>query len=433
MKKFFALILIVLVSLGGLAQAAPPPVKVGLVPMPADDAVYGPGDSINLILSLINKGGELITAKGFQSSPFHLFLSFTDPDGKTIQATYWTGAHTEIDPPPPPRMVEIGSLYQQIEPVERMIADWAITLNPFNARAFYPLTLGGPYCVKAQVPMKTYAPGSADNYLQDGQLYAPVSAINASGLLESKPYCFNLQEPVNIDLEVSQVAPDTLPKGNNLVYTLTVFNKGPDTAKEVILTDTWTNGTFVSLDAKGYDCSQTGNTVTCKLGKLAKDQVVSLGLTVLPTGDVSNTLSVSGQGTEAVVVPTNNSSTKTTSVIVGTPRISGSIGSKGRNPDNSYFVDLILTNNGTGNARNIRINKTEFKVLIGSGSISRISPSLPIIIEALDVTAVTVRRLTLNLDGSVTRFSMTESGTVQDLSTPSPKTYNFSISQAVMP
>src|SRR5262249_11535480 len=45
--------------------------------------------------------------------------------------------------------------------------------------------------------------------------------------------------------------------------------------------------------------------------------------------------------------------TASVTVIVGTPRISGEIAAQGRNADGTFFVDLKLTNTGTGNARRL--------------------------------------------------------------------------------
>ena len=127
------------------------------------------------------------------------------------------------------------------------------------------------------------------------------------------------------------------------------------------------------------------------------------------------------------------SATANVTVAVGTPRLSGKIIAKGRDALGMYFVDLQLTDTGTGNARNIGVNQLLPRTLSGSGTVSyntSLSPALPLALGSLDVGASTTVRFYFNVPSTVTKFSLTENGTVQDVAGTQ---FNFSIGQAVIP
>ncbi len=120
-------------------------------------------------------------------------------------------------------------------------------------------------------------------------------------------------------------------------------------------------------------------------------------------------------------------------VIIGQPRLSGKIAAKGRETFGALYVDLNLTNSGTGNARNIMLNQVLLRILSGTGTVTyntTLSPALPYSAGNLDVGATTVIRLYLNVSSTVTKFSITENGTVRNVVGTS---YNYSIGQAVIP
>jgi hypothetical protein len=112
------------------------------------------------------------------------------------------------------------------------------------------------------------------------------------------------------------------------------------------------------------------------------------------------------------------------------PRLAGRIISKGRDSTGKFFVDLQLTNTGAGDARNISINKLVFRTLGGVGSVTLNTPVLPIALGDVDVGMTVMQHILLDMPSTVTRFSMTESGTVQDMVGTS---YAYSIGQAIVP
>jgi uncharacterized repeat protein (TIGR01451 family) len=96
------------------------------------------------------------------------------------------------------------------------------------------------------------------------------------------------------DLSVTGTdSPDPVVVGNNLTYSLTTTNNGPNDLTAVTLTDTLPVGvTFVS---ESPSCSGT-STVTCNLGSLASGANGTVTIVVTPTavGPLSNTASVAG-------------------------------------------------------------------------------------------------------------------------------------------
>jgi len=123
-------------------------------------------------------------------------------------------------------------------------------------------------------------------------------------------------EPDRADLSVTKSGDaDPVTIGDEIVYTITVTNGGPDGAGSVQVTDAVPTGTsFVSATSSQGSCAQSGGTVTCTLGSLTSGGTATIRLTVTAdqAGQVTNTANVSSD----VDDPDNgnNSATETTSV-----------------------------------------------------------------------------------------------------------------------
>lgn len=131
--------------------------------------------------------------------------------------------------------------------------------------------------------------------------------------------------PKSIDLAVVKTADDSTPDiGQTVIYTITVSNAGPDTATNVVVTDTLPAGeSFVSADNGG-----TGNPVTWNIASLANGASVALHVTVLVTATgtggntITNTASVTGTETDSNLL--NNSTNKSVVVNIDVcPNIQG--------------------------------------------------------------------------------------------------------------
>jgi uncharacterized repeat protein (TIGR01451 family) len=117
-------------------------------------------------------------------------------------------------------------------------------------------------------------------------------------------------------------SPDPATVGNNLTYTITVNNAGPDAGALVTVTDALPGGVnFVSSTPSQGSCSGTAP-VTCSLGTLASGATSTITLVVTPTatnGALSNTATVTTTSTDSNSA--NNSATATTAVVNPVPTI----------------------------------------------------------------------------------------------------------------
>ena len=106
--------------------------------------------------------------------------------------------------------------------------------------------------------------------------------------------------PGKADLSLTKTAsPDPVKVGEDLTYTLTVTNNGPDKATQVSLNDTLPEGAdFISAAASQGTCKKSGaRNVICKLGTRETGAVVEAKITVKIT-KVVNTATVKGFETD---------------------------------------------------------------------------------------------------------------------------------------
>jgi uncharacterized repeat protein (TIGR01451 family) len=120
----------------------------------------------------------------------------------------------------------------------------------------------------------------------------------------------------NADISLTKAdSPDPVMVENNLTYTLTVINNGPDTATGVTISDTLpTSVTFVSATSSQGTYSRSGNIVTCNIGGLSNGDSATVTIIVTPTttGTINNTASVTCNETDSNSA--NNTATATTTV-----------------------------------------------------------------------------------------------------------------------
>jgi uncharacterized repeat protein (TIGR01451 family) len=95
------------------------------------------------------------------------------------------------------------------------------------------------------------------------------------------------------DLQIAQSAPPALLHNQNGSWTLTVTN-GPTPVTNVVVTDTFTNATFVSAATSVGTCTPSGSPVTCNIGSLGANQSanVTLVLNANTLATISNSASV---------------------------------------------------------------------------------------------------------------------------------------------
>jgi len=118
------------------------------------------------------------------------------------------------------------------------------------------------------------------------------------------------------DLSLSKTdTPDPVIVGQALTYTLTIENKGPISATNVILTDTLPASVlFGSASATQGSCQDTAGTVVCDVGVMQVMDVVSASIVVTPTVSqvITNTAEVASFNSDPV--PDNNLASAATTV-----------------------------------------------------------------------------------------------------------------------
>ena len=105
--------------------------------------------------------------------------------------------------------------------------------------------------------------------------------------------------PRLIDLVVVKDATSPTPLNGTVTYTMTVTNKGPDTATNVQLVDPAPAGiTYLTVNPGSPTCTLTPALVTCSLGTLEVNQSKSVTVTARATtvGRHTNTATTTGEG-----------------------------------------------------------------------------------------------------------------------------------------
>jgi uncharacterized repeat protein (TIGR01451 family) len=128
------------------------------------------------------------------------------------------------------------------------------------------------------------------------------------------------------DLSITKSgSPSPVTSGQQLTYTITVSNGGPQNATGVTVTDPLSaSAHFNSVSSTQGTCTRSttttkpktkDGTVTCSLGGLANGATATVTIVVTPTtlGTLTNTASVTGDQTDPTTA--DNSSTATTTVL----------------------------------------------------------------------------------------------------------------------
>ncbi|MBV9493390.1 MAG: TIGR03118 family protein, partial [Acidobacteria bacterium] len=170
---------------------------------------------------------------------------------------------------------------------------------------------------------KTFAVGITNDQLTEGNetlqllLSNPVGAQLATPSEATLTILDNGTGIANVSITKTAGGGFVMP-GTNYAYTITVANSGPNTATNVVVSDTLPAGvTYVSAVPSQGSCAGT-TVVTCTLGSINSNANATITLTVTSPavpGQVSNTATVTTSATDPDL--SNNSSTS--NVQVGDP------------------------------------------------------------------------------------------------------------------
>lgn len=120
-----------------------------------------------------------------------------------------------------------------------------------------------------------------------------------------------------LDLSVNKTdSLDPVPLGDNVIYTITISNNGPDTATGVIVTDTLPSEVvFISAVTGQGTCNESGGVITCNMDDLPNDSNEVINITVATVGAGLITNSANVNANEVDTNPSNNIISETTNVI----------------------------------------------------------------------------------------------------------------------
>jgi uncharacterized repeat protein (TIGR01451 family) len=207
--------------------------------------------------------------------------------------------------------------------------------------------------------------------------------------------------------------------GNNLTYTITVTNNGPNAVTDAKVYDRLpANVTFVSAASPQQGtCTQSGGLVTCSFNPIANGASATVVIVVVPTaqGTLVNTAAVCSSSTDAN--PDNNAATLSTTVqgvasLAVTPATGFSSSGHAGGPFSPASQDYLLTNNGTASLNWTAANQSNWVTLSASsgtlapGTTTTVTVSIGLAADLLPAGSytdtVTFNNLTSGI-GSTTR------------------------------
>jgi hypothetical protein len=116
----------------------------------------------------------------------------------------------------------------------------------------------------------------------------------------------------------------------------------------------------------------------------------------------------------------------------GPPRVDGALAGQGTAAPGVLYLDVRLTNNGIGPARQVRLDSLALQPLLGSGlpGINPMSPTLPLALPDLAPGVSTTVRLYVTVPATLRRFSLIEGGALVD---SAGRALRFSSSHMILP
>ncbi|MCB0210499.1 MAG: DUF11 domain-containing protein [Anaerolineae bacterium] len=188
-------------------------------------------------------------------------------------------------------------------------------------------TVDGVITNDASVSSDTADPDSANNSTSEDTTVDPEAAPQA-----------------NLTISKTDDA-DPVTVGDNIIYTITVSNSGPDQADNVVMTDTLpADVSFVSASA---GCTEATGVVTCALGSIASSDnaAVTIEVTTNANGVITNNASVTSDTSDPNLAD-NSTSEDTTVNSVNAVSIAPEADSQSGAPGDVISYTLDVTNDG---------------------------------------------------------------------------------------
>lgn len=163
----------------------------------------------------------------------------------------------------------------------------------------------------------------------------------------------------SVDMSIVKTGPATATAGTSISYTITITNSGPDSATDVVWSDTLPPNTTFSSVSPSAGCTAPpvglNGTVSCTIGLLAPSTPTQYTLTIVAgnTPSVTNTATVYTSSYDTN--PPNNSSNATTTITPVSDLAITKSGPAAATPGTDYSYTISVVNNGPTDASNVAI------------------------------------------------------------------------------
>ena len=234
------------------------------------------------------------------------------------------------------------------------------------------------------------------------------------------------------DIEVlKKDSPDAVIAGTQLSYALTVANRGPSAAPDVVLTDVLPPGvTLIAATPTFGTCSGT-TTITCEFGTMPVGSIVTVAVltTAPPEIPAPNPMINQASATTSALdpVPANNSFSEPTTVIAYADVAIVKTGPAAVQPGQSFSYTLSVTNLGPSSASQVTILDPLPAGLTFAGATGPCAGGFPCVIGTVARGAVVDIVVSVTLDpGAIAPGTLVNTATVTTTSIDQVQTNNVS-------
>jgi uncharacterized repeat protein (TIGR01451 family) len=226
------------------------------------------------------------------------------------------------------------------------------------------------------------------------------------------------------DVSISKTGPVSASPGQTVVYSITVTNNGPDPATGVIVSDpTPAQLAFVS---NGGAC---GTAYPCTLGSMSSGSSLTIlstfTVSTTATGSVTNTASVTS--TTLDPVPSNNTGSKTTTIVpAGDLQITKS-GPANIPTSGSIVFTILVMNNSSFAVSGVTVNDSPSLNMAFASNAGACTTPFPCTFASLAAGASTTITSTFNLLGNPSTVTNTASVSSASISDTNPANNTASV------